>query len=212
MGTDIFTHLGKNPNQEQIFDSAMTEMSHGVAERVAEGYDFTNVGCLVDIGGGNGLLVGTIPQKYPRLRGILYDRPTVIAKTPPILKSLNVPDRCELVGGDFLKEVPAGGDAYIVKNVFHNWDEVRVTRMMQNIYQASAPRGLVFVVEYAPDADSPPFTRLIDLCMMAVSEGGRLRSSDEFRALMREAGYELQRRIPLGADGVVLWEALRRGR
>ena len=210
-GTDLFTFLVKNPDDEKTFDRAMTEMSRGVAETVAAGYDFSPIKRLVDIGGGNGLFLGTILKKYPSLEGVLYERPSVVAKAPPILEGLGVADRCDLLSGDFLESVPAGADAYIIKNVLHNWDDERVLRLMQHIHRASVPGGKLFVVEYAPDQESPPHTRLLDMCMMVVTEGGRLRTGDEFRALMGRAGFDLQRRIAMGADGVVLWEAFHRG-
>jgi hypothetical protein len=32
-------------------------------------------------------------------------------------------DRCEIAGVDFFKQVPEGGDAYIMKWVLHDWSD-----------------------------------------------------------------------------------------
>jgi len=38
------------------------------------------VGRLVDVGGGHGLLLATILQAYPEMRGVLFDRSDVISE------------------------------------------------------------------------------------------------------------------------------------
>ena len=42
-----------------------------------DAYDFSDLGLLVDIGGGNGSLLTGVLQRHPKLRGILYDLPGV---------------------------------------------------------------------------------------------------------------------------------------
>ena len=38
-------------------------------------------------------------------------------------------DRCAVVGGDFFREVPGGGDAYLLKHVIHDWNDERAVEM-----------------------------------------------------------------------------------
>jgi hypothetical protein len=54
---------------------------------------------VVDVGGGRSRLLATILERYPRLRGILFDEPLVIEDARQSLEEVGVVDRCELVGG-----------------------------------------------------------------------------------------------------------------
>ena len=48
-------------------------------------YDFSGIGRLVDVGGGHGLLLATILRTHPTLRGVLFDRPEVVAGAAAVL-------------------------------------------------------------------------------------------------------------------------------
>jgi len=57
------------------------------------------------------------------------------------------PGRCQTVVQDFFKEVPAGGDAYILKHVIHDWDDERAVRILRNCHRAMGPQGKLLIVE-----------------------------------------------------------------
>src|SRR5712691_11476979 len=86
---------------------------------------FSGIRRLVDVGGGHGLFLATILQAYPAMRGVLFDRPEVAAGAAAALEAAGVARRCEVVGGDFFASVPAGGDAYLLWQIIHDWDDGR---------------------------------------------------------------------------------------
>jgi O-methyltransferase domain len=47
---------------------------------IADNYDFSNIGTLTDVGGGQGLLIASVLRANPHLRGVLFDLPKVIAR------------------------------------------------------------------------------------------------------------------------------------
>ena len=55
----------------------MTSLIDGEAVLVRDGYDFRDVGTLVEVGGGHGALLGTILAGQPELHGVLSDQPGV---------------------------------------------------------------------------------------------------------------------------------------
>jgi hypothetical protein len=61
-GTDAWTYRRDHPEEQAIFDSAMTGNSRSEAQAVLEAYDFSRFGCVVDVGGGQGLLLKTIAR------------------------------------------------------------------------------------------------------------------------------------------------------
>ena len=95
--------------------------------------------------------------------------------------------RCDAVGGDFFKEVPARADAYLLKHVINDWtDDAQM--ILRNCRRAMSANGKLLIVEgvYPPRIVESALSRVPptnDMNMM-VSTGCRQRSEAEFRALM----------------------------
>jgi O-methyltransferase domain len=183
---NVFDYLREHPEEAVIFDGAMTDNSRRTAPAVAEAYDFGRFQQLVDVAGGHGLLLTTILQRFPSLKGVLFDLPDVIAGAKNTLA-----DRVKMIGGSFFEAVPAGADAYILKHIIHDWDDERALAILQNIRRAIQPSGRVLIVEVviAP-GNEPSFGKLLDLEMLVIP-GGRERTGAEFRDLLAGAGFRL---------------------
>jgi hypothetical protein len=188
----VFDYLVQDEELSAIFNNAMTLFSEMVVPAVLDAYDFSGIGTLVDIGGGHGALLTGILAKYPQMRGVIFDVEPVTAGTRERVAAAGLSDRCEVLGGDFFKAVPAG-DAYIMKHIIHDWDDDRAGLILHNIREATADGadGRVILVEGIID-DSPEaaLEKVMDLEML-VMPGGRERTVDEFRALFASAGFEL---------------------
>ena len=132
------------------------------------------------------------------MRGVLFDLEHVIAGAEPLLQASGVADRVETAWGDFFEAVPPGGDAYIMKNIIHDWDDERATPILTNIWNAFEGRrdGRVILLEAViPPGNQPDFGKLIDLEMLLMP-GGRERTAEEFASLFEGAGFELARIVP----------------
>jgi hypothetical protein len=77
-------------------------------------------------------------ERYPRLRGILFDQPHVIEDARQILDAAGVVDRCELVGGSFFDAVPAGGDAYLLRGIIPGFEDDQAVAILTNCRRAMA--------------------------------------------------------------------------
>ena len=198
-GMPVFDYLAKPENKElaEIFNNAMTGFSADVIPAALEAYDFAGIDVLVDVAGGHGKVLTSILQRYPAMRGILFDVPHVIAGAVPLIDAAGVRDRCATVSGDFFKEVPEGS-AYIMKHIIHDWDDDRARMILRNIRAKlqGKPTGKVLLLEavlQAGNASDPG--KLIDIEMLMMP-GGRERSALEFRALFTSAGFALTRVVP----------------
>jgi hypothetical protein len=201
-GLPFFEYLGKNPEQASLFDEAVA--MHGFeTTAILEAYDFSGIGVLADIGGGNGSVITAILKKYPQMRGILFDLPAVVQRAMTKIEA-EVGDRCQLVGGNFLESVPEGADAYILRHIIHDWDDDKVTRILKNIHRAMGKDGRLLVGEYViPPGNTPSPARGSDLVMLVIA-GGRERTENEFRALYQHAGFSLVRVVPTKAGVCVI--------
>jgi hypothetical protein len=195
-GMPVFEFFPRHPEVSEVFNNAMTSFSAAVVPAVLEVYDFTGVGTLVDVAGGHGGVLTAILQKYPSMRGVLFDLDHVIAGAVPRIEALGLADRCRTASGDFFAAVPEGGDAYIMKHIIHDWDDDRAAAILENIRKTMNRGGRLILLESVVlPGNQPDFGKVIDIEMLLMP-GGRERTEAEFRALFTRAGFELTRIIP----------------
>jgi hypothetical protein len=205
MGMQVFEHFQHHPEVGQVFNDAMVSFTQITGPAVAKGYDFSGIKTLVDIGGGHGALIAKIAQKHPALKGVLFDRPEVVAGAGALLTAEGVADRVTPQGGDFLHSVPAGADAYIMKHIIHDWDDAHSIAILSHCRKAMAPGGKVLIVEQlVSDRPEAAAVKLIDLEMLVMTTGGRERTETEFSALLGKAGLRLTRIVPTESPVVVV--------
>ncbi|HEX9961818.1 MAG TPA: methyltransferase [Pyrinomonadaceae bacterium] len=196
-GEEVFPYLFQtNPALGDIFNRAMTSFSSSVAPAVAQAYDTSGIETLVDVAGGQGLLLSAFLKANPNLKGVLFDLPAVIESAGALLESEGVAERVETVTGDFFASVPAGGDAYMMKHIIHDWDDERSLAILKNIHSAMNENGRVLIVEMVVrEGNEPDFSKIMDLEML-VSPGGVERTAEEYRELLSRAGFRLTRIVP----------------
>ena len=191
-GEEVFDWFSRKTEEAEIFNNAMTDMSVATAPVVVESYEFSNFETLADIAGGHGYLLSQILKANPKLKGILFDVPPVIAGSRQMLEKEGVNARVETVAGDFFKEVPRA-DGYIMKHIIHDWDDKRCLIILKNIYNAMNENGKVLIVEtIVPEGNEPHYSKLLDLEMLT-SPGGVERTAEEYRELLAQAGFNLTR-------------------
>jgi hypothetical protein len=202
-GMPVFEYFAGQPEFSELFNNAMTAFSAVIIPAVLQAYDFSGIDVLVDVAGGHGQVLTSVLQKYPAMRGVLFDLEHVIAGAGPLLKASGVGDRVRTESGDFFKAVPRG-DAYIMKHIIHDWDDAEALTILRNIRTQldDQPQGRVILVDSVlPQDNSPNFGKLIDLEMM-VMPGGRERTAAEFKSLFARAGFSQMRVVPTAAP---LW-------
>jgi SAM-dependent methyltransferase len=201
LGMDPFRYFAEHPEEAATFNRAMTAVSTQVAAAVAAAYDFSQFAKLVDVGGGHGVLLTTILKAYPAVRGVLFELSPVAEGAKKMVDAAGLASRCEVVGGDFFREISAGADAYIVKSVIHDWDDERAVTILRNCRRAIAPAGKLLLVEAVLPARVGRSLRdqiiVGSDVNMLVNTTGRERTDAEYRALVGAAGFRLTRILPL---------------
>ena len=192
-GKEFFDYLGDEPEFGQIFNDAMTSLSGATIGPVIDAYDFTPYRTIVDVAGGHGRLLAAILGSAPDARGVLYDLPEVIAGAGSLLREAGVAERVQLAEGSFFDKVPAGGDAYLLKNIIHDWDDEPSVQILRNVRSAAATGAALLLIEaVVPDDDSESAAKLTDMEMLLINNG-RERTAGEYRRLLDEAGFRLSR-------------------
>jgi hypothetical protein len=193
-GMEFFRYLQQNPDVGVLFNQVMIRQTAEVASSLPTAYDFSEIETLVDVGGGHGHLIAAILKAYPKMRGVLFDRPHVIAGINGLLDAAGVANRCEMKSGDISQLVPSGGDAYLLKSIVHGASDELAIKWLRNCYDAMNRKGKLLLVEYIipPGNQSHP-GKLMDLLMLVGTHGGHERTESEFRTLLAKAGFDLVR-------------------
>ena len=190
-GMPFYTYLQHHPAEAALFYEAMTSVSHYESLAICEVYDFSTCHTVVDVGGGRGYLLAALLRTYPALQGILLDLPPVIDGAQTVLAAEVAAERCQLVGGDFLAAIPAGGDMYLIKRVLVDRDDTQAHTLLRHCREAMGPQGRVLVAD--PDLTSP-YGLFFDLAMLMFFGGeSRIRTETELRTLFASAGLQLTR-------------------
>jgi O-methyltransferase domain len=192
-GEPLFDHLNSHPDKGAVFNAAMGEHSRLMGPALAAAYDFTGIDRIVDVGGGDGSFLSGVLAAYPHATGVVYDQPYVAEAARKQLAAAGLAERCTFVGGDFLRDVPPGGDAYLFKGVVHNWPDDPAVRMLHNCRRGMSPDSRLLLVEWVvPTGNTFHPSKFLDLSMLFVY-GGRERTEAEFRELLSQAGLRLSR-------------------
>jgi O-methyltransferase domain/Dimerisation domain len=181
-GRNAYVYLSEQPELSVLFNHAMSQESRISAAQVAAGIDFADVKTVVDIGGGDGTLLTAILTAHPHLNGVVFDSASGVAEAPGVL------------AGDFFESVPDGGDLYIIKSVFQDWDDEPAANLLRTV-RAHLPANATLLVVGSVLTDTAttdePVMFYTDANML-VTAGGRERTESEFRALLGQTGFTVE--------------------
>jgi hypothetical protein len=195
-GQPLFDYIGAHPDLAPIFDAGMTAFHGHETEAMLDAYSFSDIESLADIGGGNGSLLAAVLQRYPHLRGILYDLGHVTERAQAAIQKLGLQQRCSVVEGDFFQSVPEGAEAYLLRHVIHDWTDEQSVQILSNCRKVIPLHGRILLVEFSvPTANEASLGKDADMIMLAFP-GGMERTETEYRVLLEQSGFRLSKVTP----------------
>jgi SAM-dependent methyltransferase len=196
LGAPIWDYYTQQPKEAAAFTNAMHGFTSGVAQEVARLVDTSRAKLAVDIGGASGTLVHSLMTANPQLHGIILDLPDVVPSATAAAAALGLAERSRVLAGDFFASVPEA-DLYLLKHVLHDWNDGQGVRILENCRRAMRPGGRVIVIEMLlGEIGEPGPAPFMDLNMMVMLPG-RERSLSEYRALLKQAGFRLDKSSPI---------------
>ena len=193
-GQRIFDYAAGHPSYREVFNQAMSSYSASQTKLVLEaleGYDFSRIQHICDIGGGHGHLICNLLLRYPHLEGTVLEIERVISDKNLLWanKMGIASNRCKYVSGDMFQEVP-DMDAYLMKMILHDWDDEECLKILSNIQNAAHTGARLFIVEHVvPGPDIPHFSKLFDIHMMCALTG-KERTEEEYLTLLGQSGFK----------------------
>jgi hypothetical protein len=203
-----YARLAADPAGQAVFHHAMVELTRLAAPSLIPLLGLEGVRHVVDVGGGQGELLGAVLAAAPHAQGVLHDQPAALEGAAAVLARAGVAARCRIHGGDFFTWVPDGGDLYLLKSVLHNWDDASCVRLLGRCREAMTEGARIAVIERARPERPGHATRDREVARtdlnMLVSMSGRERHVGDYRRLMDAAGLALQS----VRDGATEWSVL----
>ena len=200
-GERFFEYLAGDRDREAAFQASMADRARRETADVVAAYDFADLGEIVDVGGGAGVLLEAILRATPGLRGMQRARAR--------LADAGLEDRSECVVGDFFDAIPVGADAYLLSRVIHDWDDEDARRILTTCRGAMTVDARLLVIEaIMPERarDGPEAVRM-DLHMLMLFSA-RERTQAQYERLLADAGFALVRVVPTASSaGLSVLEA-----
>ena len=180
LGQEFWSWFASHPEERASFDRAMAQGWQGRLERL-ETVEWRGDETIVDVGGGNGSLLGAFLERHPGMRGIVLDLPETVRN------EASFGERLAFVEGSFFESVPPG-DAHILSTIIHDWDDEAGKRILDTV-RASAGERLVLLESVIEPGNEPQGAKWLDLLMLVIARG-RERTEEEWRALLAASGWE----------------------
>ncbi|HEV7265306.1 MAG TPA: methyltransferase [Falsiroseomonas sp.] len=199
-------HLAAHPEEARVFDAAMAAKARGQIGAILARHDFSRYRSVADVGGGQGHLLRAVLAAHPELSGILFDLPHVVEAARA---AGGGPEDARLTfqAGDFFRDELPRCDAYVLMEVLHDWADSPAREIVAAVRRAAPAEARLLVVEtVVPEVPGPSWSKTLDIVMLGLF-ARRQRTTEEYRALLREGGFELTGETDTGA-GISVFEAV----
>lgn len=142
-----------HPEMAKRFAGAMSAMANGIGSSacfLAQGYPGSSIGdgsgkaVVVDVGGSRGNISVALARAAPGLDFVVQDLAEVIQDVRKDI-SAEVTERIEFMPHDFFMEQPVKADVYLFRNIFHNWSDAHVIKILKATIPALRPGAHVLV-------------------------------------------------------------------
>jgi hypothetical protein len=203
-GAEPFDYLDSHPDEAMIFQWAMSDQYREILDAVASQLDLAGVGVVTDIGGGTGVLLSRILERFPLVSGVLFDKPAIVRAAHATLDARHGA-RISTVGGDIFAGIP-GGDLLILSRILHDWNDAACACILARCREALRPGGRLAMVDrlLSDRPDCPSLATAWDVHMMVNNTAGRQRTLADYRQLLHMAGFAITSRTELPLEVCLL--------
>ncbi|NUK10051.1 methyltransferase [Streptomyces lunaelactis] len=151
-GRGYWESLNDGPAFVEALERLATDQLVCDAELIVEGYDWTGVRDVVDVGGNSGAVLINLLRRHPHLRGTVVDLENTVALAAKNIANAGLQDRGAAVVGSFFDPLPQGRDVYLLSAILADWDDENAVAILRRCAEASAGTGKVLLADVSLDA------------------------------------------------------------
>ncbi len=180
-----------DPKMVEDFIGKMHTWTRAAAGALAKQKSWSGVRNLLDVGGGSGSLSIATASCHPELRSTVFDLEPVCRIAEKNIAGAELSARIStIVGNMFEPGWPAGHDAVLFGNIFHDWDPESCRTFARNAFDALEPGGTIFLHEMPLNErrDGPLLVACFSVSML-LYEKGKQYTLGELEAFLSEAGF-----------------------
>ena len=206
-GGDFFGTLYGDPQRLEGFLKAMTGLSIGPAQVIANKFPWKKYRTFVDVGSAQGGVAVEIALAHKHLMGGGMDLPVVQPIFEAYAKARGVAQRMRFHSGDFFNDPLPKCDVIVMGHILHDWNLDEKIMLLRKAYDALPAHGAVIVHEALIDdaRKQNAFGLLMSLNMLIETHGGFDFTGADCRAWMKDVGFKRTQVTRLaGPDGMVV--------
>jgi precorrin-6B methylase 2 len=191
-GTTLYQRLAGYPDLENLFQEAMGAYTR-LSPKMLELREFSEIRCLVDVGGGDGSNAIRLCRLFPHLRITILEIPTVVQIAREAVDRVGLADRIRCVEGNmFSDQWPEGYDAALLSHVVEIFSPDKIRHLYTRAYESLPAQGKLFVwTIMANDAETAALQAAkSSIYFLCVASGeGMAYPAKEHEQLMKAAGF-----------------------
>ncbi|SAK67676.1 methyltransferase [Caballeronia hypogeia] len=206
-GGNVFDALYSDPARLRTFLHAMSGVSMGAAQAIAQQFPWSRYGSFIDLGAAQGALPVQIALAHSHLTGGGFDLPVVGPIFVEYVAANGLQERVRFYPGDFFKDPIPSADVLVMGHILHDWNLQEKRELLAKCYAALPPGGCLVVYDAIIDDErrENAFGLLMSLNMLIETPGGFDYTGAQCCAWMKEAGFATARVEPLvGGDSMVI--------
>ncbi len=208
LGSREFADAG----ERQIHAEGVRGLTIQAAAALATVYDFSKHKRLIDLGGGTGIFLTKIADRYANIELTLFDLAAVTEVARRLIEESGHAGRIQIVAGDFFRDpISHGYDAILLANVIHMLSERSNRELMRSIRDRVSAGAHALLVDFFTNDDrsKPWFAALMSGEFLIFDGEGRSYSDAECSAWLAYCGWKrLDRRSLGGPSSVLIAEAV----
>lgn len=204
-GRTYWEDLAADTDRAEAFNRLLGEDVAVRAPAIVDGFDWSSLGHVIDVGGGDGSLLSALLTAHPDLHGSVVDLADATRAAAKSFAAAGLAQRATAVTGSFFDPLPAGAGGYLLSLILHDWDDDDSVAILRRCAEAAGAGGSVFVIESIGSDGETPRTGM-DLRMLAVY-GAQERSVEEFAVLASAAGLKVTAVHPAGPSAIIQLDA-----
>lgn len=199
-GASMFAELYRVPERLEQFMNAMSGISKGNFQALAEQFDFSRYRTLCDVGGATGQLSMAVARRHPQMRCVSADLPAVVPIAERHVAAAGLADRVAATALDFFAEPLPKADVITMGLILHDWNLEKKMHLIRAAYEALPPGGAFIVVENLIDdaRRENAFGLMMSLNMLIEFGDAFDFTGADFSRWCREVGFSRTEIIPLG--------------
>lgn len=205
-GTTLYERLSAHPGLEATFHRAMRQASENSHRHLVEALDWGRFASVVDVGGGDGTNVVALVRRYPDLRGVIFEIPSVCELARATAAASGLAERIDVIQGNFLTDPLPRAGCHLFSHIIPIFSPETNLALLTRSHKALQAGGAAVVFNTMGDDQGGPMSAALGSAyFLAVASGeGMFYTATECEGWLRAAGFARVERLDLPFDHVAM--------